>query len=492
MTHGSLFSGIGGFDLAAEWMGWTNVFHCEFNPFGQRVLKHYWPDSISYGDIKQTDFTIHRGGIDVLSGGFPCQPFSSAGKRKGTEDDRHLWPQMLRAIREIQPAYVVGENVRGFTNWNGGMVFDQAQADLEAEGYEVLPFLLPACAVNAPHRRDRIWFVGHRTNENHSKGIRSEPSIKNTYQDGRGGIKRKEEPKERRLGNIGTGNNERLRADIEDAGTTANALHDGRSGGDEVNADKRGVNALNDLSQNEGEGTTPDTSQIGSQSKRQSTGMGWVGLCFNGSRFDKSTWQDFQTQPPVCGRTHGISSFLARNIKQEVYATISERYTDKDLQEVREAIQSEKVLREIGGLYKIHEPGILLEVLQLCSPSITEPQGVSVWSEKASEGLMRKVREYGTFANTPQGRELEKQFRKQFADSLPILSHEIALVAMEAERAAQKFASWHRKESIMAYGNAIVPQVAFELFKVIDKMKQLWPGKKNQSTNCTGASAKPH
>ena len=162
MRHGSLFSGIGGFDLAAEWMGWENVFHCEINPFGQKVLKYYWPNAISYEDIKQTDFTIHRGQIDVLSGGFPCQPFSTAGKRKGTEDDRHLWPEMLRAIREISPRYVVGENVRGFTNWNGGMVFDQVQADLEAEGYEVLPFLLPACAVNAPHRRDRIWIVAHR------------------------------------------------------------------------------------------------------------------------------------------------------------------------------------------------------------------------------------------------------------------------------------------------------------------------------------------
>jgi DNA (cytosine-5)-methyltransferase 1 len=164
VKHGSLFSGIGGFDLAAEWAGWTNVFHCEINPFGQKVLKHYWPESISYADIKQTDFTIHRGGIDILSGGFPCQPYSTAGKRKGKEDDRHLWPQMLRAVREISPRWILGENVRGLTNWSGGLVFDEVQADLEAEGYEVLPFLLPACAVNAPHRRDRIWFVAKSTN----------------------------------------------------------------------------------------------------------------------------------------------------------------------------------------------------------------------------------------------------------------------------------------------------------------------------------------
>jgi DNA (cytosine-5)-methyltransferase 1 len=163
MTHGSLFSGIGGFDLAAEWMGWENVFHCEWNEFGQRVLHHYWPQAIQYNDITQTDFTIHRLRIDVLTGGFPCQPYSAAGKRLGKEDERHLWPEMRRAIREIQPCWVVGENVRGLVNWNGGLVFDEVQSDLEAEGYEVLPFLVPACGKDAPHRRERIWFVAKNT-----------------------------------------------------------------------------------------------------------------------------------------------------------------------------------------------------------------------------------------------------------------------------------------------------------------------------------------
>ena len=159
MNHGSLFSGIGGFDLAAQWMGWENVFHCELNPFGRKILKHYWPESISYEDITKTDFTIHRGQIDILTGGFPCQPYSQAGKRLGKEDDRHLWPEMLRAIRELAPRYIVGENVYGLVNWNGGLVFNEVQTDLEAEGHEVQPIILPACAVNAPHRRDRVWFV---------------------------------------------------------------------------------------------------------------------------------------------------------------------------------------------------------------------------------------------------------------------------------------------------------------------------------------------
>jgi DNA (cytosine-5)-methyltransferase 1 len=161
MRHGSLFSGIGGFDLAAEWMGWENVFHCEWNTFGQKVLHHYWPNAEQFTDITKSDFTKYANTIDILTGGFPCQPYSSAGKRLGKEDERHLWPEMLRAIREIQPRWVVGENVLGLVNWNGGLVFHEVQADLEAEGYEVQPYVLPAVSVNAPHRRDRVWFVAH-------------------------------------------------------------------------------------------------------------------------------------------------------------------------------------------------------------------------------------------------------------------------------------------------------------------------------------------
>jgi DNA (cytosine-5)-methyltransferase 1 len=166
LRHASLFSGIGGFDLAAEWMGWENVFHCEINDFCQQLLKHYYPGSESYGNIKKTDFRKHRGKIDVLTGGFPCQPFSVAGKRLGKEDERHLWPDMLRAIREIKPTWIVGENVLGITSWNGGMVFEEVQSDLEAEGYEVQPYVLPAAGVGAPHRRDRVWFVAYAQRHN--------------------------------------------------------------------------------------------------------------------------------------------------------------------------------------------------------------------------------------------------------------------------------------------------------------------------------------
>lgn len=169
MTHGSLFSGIGGFDLAAEWAGWENLFNCEWEEFPRKVLNHHFPNAKQYEDIKDLDATDYNGRIDVLSGGFPCQPFSVAGQRKGTDDPRHLWPQMLRVIGECKPRWVVGENVRGLVNWSNGLVFEEVCSDLEALGYSVQSFIVPACSVNAPHRRNRVWIVAHNHNRDRRK-----------------------------------------------------------------------------------------------------------------------------------------------------------------------------------------------------------------------------------------------------------------------------------------------------------------------------------
>ena len=186
-THASLFSGIGGAELAASWLGWTNVFHCEIQEFPRKVLEYWFPNSISYEEITKTDFTEWRERIDVLTGGFPCQPFSVAGKRKGAEDNRYLWTEMLRAIREIRPAWVVGENVNGLLSmvqpreevkmgrtddlFEENYIYRKEQQftidaiceDLAYAGYSVQPFVIPACAVGAPHRRNRVWIVAHRT-----------------------------------------------------------------------------------------------------------------------------------------------------------------------------------------------------------------------------------------------------------------------------------------------------------------------------------------
>lgn len=198
MKHISLFSGGGGFDLAAEWVGWTNVVSCEIEAFQNRILEYYWPDAYHHRDIKtltgdKIDKEIskkygsnwEKDGV-VISGGFPCQPFSQAGKRKGTEDNRYLWPEMFRIIKEVRPDWVVAENVAAITSMvfpseavkmgtqpnifgEDNEIFEVRQEyvihrilkDFESIGYNVQPFIIPAAAIGAPHKRDRIWIVAN-------------------------------------------------------------------------------------------------------------------------------------------------------------------------------------------------------------------------------------------------------------------------------------------------------------------------------------------
>ena len=192
MTHASVFSGIGGPEVAATMLGWENLFHCEINPFGRAVLDYWYPNAKSYDDITKTDFTEWRGRVDVLTGGFPCQPFSYAGQRRGAEDDRYLWPYMFKCIDTIRPTWVVAENVGGILTMveqgevsgveTQGALFGEEDVvrryelretftlericrDLETHGYAVQPVLVPACAVGAPHRRDRVFIVGRRRDD---------------------------------------------------------------------------------------------------------------------------------------------------------------------------------------------------------------------------------------------------------------------------------------------------------------------------------------
>lgn len=172
MRHGSLFSGIGGFDLAAEWMGWENVFHCELNPYCIKVLKKNFPNSKTYEDITKTDFSIYRGRIDIITGGVPCQPFSNAGKMQGKSDKRYLWHEYIRCLRECTPKWFVAENVLGLLSTDNGVAYENIILSMEDEGYETLTLCLPSCSVGAQHIRERIWIIGRyfMETDTHSEG----------------------------------------------------------------------------------------------------------------------------------------------------------------------------------------------------------------------------------------------------------------------------------------------------------------------------------
>ncbi len=202
ITHYDLFAGIGGFSLALEEVfdeAKINHIFCEWAEFPAAVLKKHWPNGTFYGDIAglvaDTDSQRHKSSVaeteaegrsnlcsgargdenetlTILTGGFPCQPFSHAGRRKGTADDRYQWPNMFRVIQNVKPDIVIAENVRGLATWNDGMVLEQVCVDLEGEGYEVQPFIIPACAVNAPHRIDRVWIIAYTEDKRNRAGFR--------------------------------------------------------------------------------------------------------------------------------------------------------------------------------------------------------------------------------------------------------------------------------------------------------------------------------
>ena len=162
-----LFSGIGGFSIGLERTGnFETVAFCEIDKFCTLLLQKHWKGTKIYNDVKEiTKERLEADGVqlpDIITGGFPCQPFSVAGKQKGTSDDRHLWPEMFRIIQEFTPRWIIGENVRGIVNIQDGVVFEAVCTDLEGEGYEVRPFNIPAAGVGAPHRRERIWIIANR------------------------------------------------------------------------------------------------------------------------------------------------------------------------------------------------------------------------------------------------------------------------------------------------------------------------------------------
>jgi len=182
MNHLDLFSGIGGFSLALERVGFKTVGFCEVDPYCRLLLQKHWKGVTIHHDIKKLEAKDIKEPIDILTGGFPCQPYSVAGKQKGTNDDRYLWPDMFRVIKEVKPTFVIAENVRGIINIQDGMVFETVCTDLESQGFEVQPFIIPAAGIGAPHKRERVWIVGY---SKHNGSLASKIGRRNQEADAR-------------------------------------------------------------------------------------------------------------------------------------------------------------------------------------------------------------------------------------------------------------------------------------------------------------------
>lgn len=305
-TAGSLFTGIGGFDLANEWMGWQNMFQCENDiparkvlmknfgsipegtiPFAYTGTKHR---PVLYSDIKNFNGKEWYGKVDIISGGFPCQPFSIAGKRKGKADDRWLWHEMRRVIDEARPPWVVAENVTGIIK----MDLDEVLSDLENIGYSVEAIIIPAAGVNAPHKRERVWIIAYSHSEAQSRSAEHDSEGFGVSSDtGSEGLEGSD-IRETSFSNIAGSGNSRNVANTPDFGfPKSGAARSRRSGFENSNSDESSADSCN-------------------RTKNFKVQPRWDAFTGEVARTYRNDFHNFPTQPPVCGRNDGLSNRIHR------------------------------------------------------------------------------------------------------------------------------------------------------------------------------------
>ena len=473
MRHGSLFSGIGGFDLAAEWMGWENVFHCEWMDFPRKVLDYHFPDADSHIDICKTDFTKYANTIDILTGGFPCQPFSLAGKRKGTDDERYLWGEMLRAIQEIKPRFVIAENVFGITNIDGGLVFEQVCLDLEAEGYEVQPFIIPAAAKNAPHRRDRCWFIATNTNCNDGRSTNRESGCQESKANGEG--------QQSIYSRIGSTSNEGDASDTNGDGFIKQWRYDSSR---QTNARSNASGKWSANSKNFDNGDT-STNIIG-----QSTVDGGIGEQTNVETNQLATAKGICGVDKKCDQCKGIISndrcenvncrALVQNGHERIQSS-KHRGMDKDCRDISSDGTNE--CENDGAIIHRMDGNVADSTsIGLHRQKHKQKLGSTRWSKfqfgkspnKSNTSNTNGIRSIQR--NTIAIGELSKRdgFEalcqstnwENFPTQSPVCGGDDGL---PTKLDGITFPKW-RAESIKGYGNAIVPQIAYQLFQIINEL----------------------
>lgn len=433
MTIGSCFSGIGGELVAASMLGWDVKFFCEKNPFGNRVLSYWYPNAKNYEDITTADFTEWRGRVDVLTGGFPCQPFSYAGRRRGAEDDRYLWPSMYRAIDEIQPTWVVAENVAGIlTMVEQGEVskvagsatlfdaFDDLRGrfelretftlqrictDLESHGYAVQPVLVPACAVGAPHRRDRVFIVARRKGE----------------------------------------------ADVLNADTDS---HD--EGGLRASGTTEGERSHDDI-------------QPCEQSRRDGQ-TSWLANLYGFLRFAADGSNDgLQHDTVTRSETESNRETSRRGAELHVSteADGSGRTTTDTQEQHRERMRPEQ--SEVGRASQVESGGGDCEDGDNWTSADYLYERLQRWLNGYSEGQREPADRYIGLLHRNSGIAGDGRWL-DFPSVSPVHRGNDGL-PFDVDRLTLSFGKW-RTEALKAYGNAIVPQVMYEIFRAIEIVEQ--------------------
>ena len=494
MRHGSLFSGIGGFDLAAEWCGWQNIFQVEIDDFCQRKLAKIFPEVKQYKDIKEFDGTKYKGTIDIISGGPPCQPISIAGKRRGTADDRWLWQEALRVMFEIKPAWAVFENPPGLLSFKRGVVFENLLSQMENEGYEVQSFSIPACALDAPHIRERIWIIAHAESQNDREYIRR--------------------TEERQVSESGNCFEQRVVADSDKFNGNNGGFRSGKiSQFQETEVQRSIVTNPNVERLEKRESQRIDNREKLSTVIRGDWSEDWYEVA---QRFCKlgngiSNRLVGCVAPP---ETHGIIEFIFL-LRRYHYAASEEVRTREVLSLLQEAFDEKSVQRCFGRLSKVFKPQDLWCSVHGKNDDEGAKEQISIPKRcsEISEEELRELRNDQKREYSPYRRGLGKQCSCEFDDIVCELSHEIALG--EWKRNAKKaedtlynlwqksrgqgflyeplqalYEIWrsvsdkeigafrrhldkrdaHRTQKIKSLGNAIVPQIAYEIFKAIDNL----------------------